>query len=222
MAHQPERVARVGWTSLAALPDHPNPACANQGRGSWQVGAIIPDVMTFLPIRRVAGGVQVVIDISGAVQAVTYTSEDTAFEGSGDAGLAAMLMPAMSGAALWCPRSPCRRNCLFRAEVQEIIRNWEQRYPRYRRYQTVTVTAPTRPSLYSRPGRGVAAFFTGGVNSFYTLFKHREEIDALVSPGVRCPLEDKGLASLVGSRLRAAATMLDKPLLGSNGLACGD
>jgi hypothetical protein len=56
--------------------------------------------------------------------------------------------------------------------VQDILHTW---FPPYRK---VPVRADARPP--SSPAPGVASFFSGGVDSFYTLLKHEKATDALI------------------------------------------
>ncbi|MEL7208703.1 MAG: hypothetical protein AAGK32_10810 [Actinomycetota bacterium] len=78
---------------------------------------------------------------------------------------------------------------------------------------SVTVTAKTRRPGARRPG--VAAFFTGGVDSFYTALRHREDIDALVYVwGFDVALDgDPGLRADVAEGVHAAAAELGLPLV---------
>ena len=63
-------------------------------------------------------------------------------------------------------------------------------------------------------GRGVGCFFSGGIDSFYTLLKHRDEITHLIFVhGWDIALGDRATRAMVSGRLREAAAELGKPLL---------
>jgi hypothetical protein len=139
-------------------------------------------------VEAAAGGEVVVrIEASGATHHVRFSSNAIGspdVSHAADAALAATLFPAMSTArrlSLSDPVSPR----LFAAlpVIQDMVRCWEQRYPAYERYQRVEVVAGERDDTAlsaNRSGRGVAAFFTAGVDSFFTAIRHRHELDALV------------------------------------------
>ena len=156
-----------------------------------------------------------VVDIDGAVERLSFTARGAELAGSTDAGLAALLLLAMRvGGPLVAhgPASP--RLVASLPKIQDILRNWEQRSPSYATYHAVTVDAPNRDESRTQRPRRVGAFFTGGVDSFYTLARHRDEIDTLVYVhGFDVRLDDERLDELVTSRLRAAALALNKPLV---------
>lgn len=63
-------------------------------------------------------------------------------------------------------------------------------------------------------GRGTACFFTAGVDSFYTVLRHREEIDALVYVrGFDVAPDDTRLDATVLAGVRSAADELGLPLV---------
>jgi hypothetical protein len=92
--------------------------------------------------------------------------------------------------------------------VQDILCKW---HPGFRR---VAIQAqPPKPRPAPAADR-VAAFFSGGVDSFYTALKHRETLAALVLVhGFDMALEKVELRSRVSEALREAASALGKPLL---------
>ena len=85
--------------------------------------------------------------------------------------------------------------------VQDIYCSWE---PSFRRVEIVGATARAIPS---RPGRGVGLFFTGGLDSFYTLLKHKDEITHLIFiHGIDFNLKDPVLRSQVSEMLNRVGT----------------
>jgi hypothetical protein len=88
---------------------------------------------------------------------------------SGDPFLAALLVPAMVAGLALEINAPVSERLLRRTvQIQDLLLSW---YPRLRR---IPVTAPTRsdrPPLMD-VGRGVGAFFSGGIDSCFTLLKN--------------------------------------------------
>jgi len=90
-------------------------------------------------------------------------------------------------------------------QIQQILASW---YPALR---VVPVTAPVaeRP----RGSAGVAAFFSGGVDSFSTVLRHRQRLSALwVVRGFDITLEDTSGWARTLEHLTAAAKDLGMPL----------
>jgi hypothetical protein len=70
----------------------------------------------------------------------------------------------------------------------------------------VPVDFPVRPAAPPAPGRGRAAFFTGGVDSWDTLLRHEKEITRLIYVhGFDVPGQTAEEQALVGCRVREAA-----------------
>jgi hypothetical protein len=93
--------------------------------------------------------------------------------------------------------------------VQEIFHVWDRRFQVVRVEAMATGGRPRWPSP-----RGVACFFSGGVDSFYTALKHAERIDALVfCEGWDPPLADPARCARAGAAVGAAAAALGKPLI---------
>jgi hypothetical protein len=64
------------------------------------------------------------------------------------------------------------------------------------------------------PERGVACFFSGGVESLYTVLRHRDEITALVFvTGIDVLLGDVELRKTVSGSVQSAASKLGLPLI---------
>lgn len=166
------------------------------------------------------GTVEAEIDAAGTRHRVRYSAPELSVDCAADALVAAALLPAMStGATLTSEHAVSPRLLAALPTIQDIFRSWEQRYPVYGKYRRVTVDAPARPVPLTRPGRGTAAFFTAGVDSFYTAVRHRAELDALVyvcgfdvRAGETAPA-GTGLAAKVLAGVRAAAEDLGIPLV---------
>ena len=64
------------------------------------------------------------------------------------------------------------------------------------------------------PGKGVSLFFSGGVDSFYSLIKHRNEVENLVLVhGFDVPLADTKTFELTETQARDAARLFGKRLI---------
>jgi hypothetical protein len=83
-----------------------------------------------------------------------------------------------------------------------------------RRLRPVEVVAPAVTALEADAGRGVACFFSGGIDSFYSVLSHRDEITHLIFiHGFDIPLGERSLRARVSTSLRDAAAELGKPLI---------
>jgi len=80
--------------------------------------------------------------------------------------------------------------------------------------QAVAVEAPARLPERAAGGRGVACFFSGGVDSTFTVRAHRKELTAVVFVhGFDVALHDAPLRSAVSTSLQASADALGLPLI---------
>lgn len=162
-------------------------------------GAVTANVIEHRPDRVVArlerpeGVAEVTLDIRGA----SFTEER-------DFLVPAMLLPAMRAAAGLVIRDPISPRLLEGAtKVQEIMVLWDEDYAR------VKIEAPKREP--SRPASGTAAFFSAGVDSFYTTLKYMDEITHLIF--VNDLFDPRASAEEAAETARAAASELGKPLI---------
>ncbi len=101
--------------------------------------------------------------------------------------------------------------------VQDLVLGWDADVRRRRTIRTppqrrARIHAEVRAPAPRAPG--TAAFFTAGVDSFYTVLRNLDEIDALVYVhGLDVALEKRGLRARVVRGIRRAADELGKPLL---------
>lgn len=133
-----------------------------------------------------------------------------------DATLAATLLPAMRMGVDLTVDGPVSSRLLEGARtVQDVFWTWDRTLrPTEPWYRRVEVTAPPAGAGESSPGRGTAAFFTGGVDSFYTALVHREALDGLVFVhGFDVPLGDTRLRAEISRRIGDAAATLGLPLI---------
>ena len=119
-----------------------------------------------------------------------------------DALLPLVLIPAMKlGSPVRLPGPVCRQLLDGARRFQEIFSNW---YPEFRpvpiHAETVERTAPEPDA------RGVGVFFSGGLDSSYSLVKHRGELThALFVHGCDIPLENTAYCEKTLVRLRETA-----------------
>ena len=137
---------------------------------------------------------------------------------SGDAMLPVLLPLAMRAGERLHLEGPVSPKLLAATDqVQELILGWDaevrsrvraKRPPQ----QWVGIDAPARAPGPRRAG--AAAFFTAGVDSFYTALRHLDELEALVYVhGFDVGLDQRGLRSRVVRGVRRAADALGKPLV---------
>jgi hypothetical protein len=93
----------------------------------------------------------------------------------GDAAFAAWLIPAMRAGTTLTLEQPVSAALLAtRPQIQDLLRSFDPRL------KAVDVQAPAGQAPAPPAGRRLAAFYSGGVDSLYTLLENREAIDALV------------------------------------------
>ncbi|MDQ6824086.1 MAG: hypothetical protein M3007_01320 [Candidatus Eremiobacteraeota bacterium] len=124
--------------------------------------------------------------------------------------VAATFVPALSTGLPFEISKPISPRLLGNLErIQEIFHNW---YPA--RFQRIPIVAQAKCVSITRKPSGTASFFSGGIDSFYTLLKHRDEITHLIFVwGFDVRLDDAPLRAKVGDAIREAAAQLGKPLI---------
>jgi hypothetical protein len=155
--------------------------------------------------------------IAGAEPRRVWYRTATAVIPTADAALATCLMPAMrSGGALRMSDPVSPRVLRNQREFQAIQRAWSFGWPFGEPpLEEVEVSAPTRAVEPRRPSGRVAAFFSGGVDSWSTVIENPDVTDLIFVRGIdilpRLP-QHEGLADEVEARLREAAAELGLPL----------
>jgi hypothetical protein len=92
-----------------------------------------------------------------------------------DPWLVVALLPAMgAGMDLELSRPVSARLLQNLPTIQAIFNTWDATY------QKVKVTAPARSEPIYGGKRKTACFFSGGIDSFYTVLRHQAEIDVLI------------------------------------------
>ena len=138
---------------------------------------------------------------------VRFTVSGSPFGDPADGFLAAALFPAMrAGAELHVDQEVSPRLLSGIRQIQDIVHVWD------RRFRLVELRAKVREPA-RRAAAGTAAFFSGGVDSFYSLVKHENEIDALIYvEGFDIRLEEER-AGVVREAIRRAAREAGKRLI---------
>lgn len=126
----------------------------------------------------------------------------------GDFFLCASLIPAMRQGVDLDIKAPVSRRLLASTSViQEMLHSWDTRF------QKIKVVAPVRQQPLDQPKPEVGCFFTAGVDSFFTLFQHLDEIDRLIFVhGFDIQMTKGRLRRQAVANLRAIAAHLNKPL----------
>jgi hypothetical protein len=142
---------------------------------------------------------------------VFFRADQTALTRNSEAYVSAALLPAMQeGTDLEPPNTldPLfAENC---QTIQDIYSTW------YDNAEPISINADTSSSSDTYEGQEgrTATFFTGGVDSFYTLLKHKKMIDALVYVhGFDVDLEDETLRHQVSEMVRTVGEELGKEVI---------
>ncbi|MBI2870423.1 MAG: hypothetical protein HYY14_01805 [Candidatus Omnitrophica bacterium] len=140
---------------------------------------------------------------------IYYRSSQGPVSSGDETFFAATLIPAMQeGGPLHLDGSVSKR--LFRgaARIQEIYRVWDPGL------HGVRTDVRTGGGLGNGAARGVGCFFSGGVDSFYTFLKHREEITHLVFVhGFDLKLADTALRAEAACAIRGISREFGKQLI---------
>ena len=164
------------------------------------------------PQRSVERGQSVlssVIEVEGRRHDIYFRAPERALAGGADAFLAVALLPAMRvGAPLHIDGAVSRRILEHMPTFQGLMANW------FHDFHEIAIQAGiAAPPPQAQPA-GVACFFSGGIDSFYTVLKHQAEITHLVFVhGFDILLGNDVLRSKISLALRQAASELGKPLL---------
>jgi hypothetical protein len=132
-------------------------------------------------VVREADGLKIVFPVAhGQTRtSVWFTVRGADAASSGNAALAMALIPAMRGArSLALADSLSPQLFASQAAIQKLFQDWDKQFG------AVPVSAPVGAVPLGESHRGstggTGLFFTGGVDSFFSLLKHREEITHLI------------------------------------------
>lgn len=120
---------------------------------------------------------------------------------------AALLLASRLGAPLRAHGAASPRLLSNLPRILEVFHNWD------RGYHQIPIAA--RAGMSAEPARAATAcFFSGGVDSFYTLLKHQHDIATIILiHGFDISLENVELRKLVSQRIQHIATSLGKTLI---------
>ena len=160
-------------------------------------------------VERTANSLTAFFELYGAEYRASLSS-DRGFGPESDSLLALGLLPAMAaGRPLVLPEPVSAGLLCAVPDIQDIYHAWDRE-----RLERVAVTAEARVESPRLPAAGVGCFFSGGVDSFYTLLKRRTEITHLIfAHGFDILLEDVTRRQRALDAVRAVADELDKPLI---------
>jgi hypothetical protein len=154
--------------------------------------------------------------VASAVISVKGTQHDLKFKVSEgplakgcDPFLAAMLFPAMKiGQPLQVSGTVSPKLLLGIETIQVMFHKW---FPEFHK---IDVKAAPGLSNDMSQASEVGVFFSGGVDSFYTLLKHQDEITKIIFVhGIDIDLKNVSLRSKVSKEIRRIAQEFEKPLV---------
>lgn len=149
------------------------------------------------------------LSIGNAPYAVWYQASVGPIAGGAHTALASTLIPMMKiGGALHIPGPISQRLSQATTIIQDILHAWN------RQFRKIPVTSAGTTTDAGPPSRGVACFFSGGVDSFYTLLKHQAEITHLIFVrGADLNLTDHARYQRALSAVQAVAVEFGKTLI---------
>jgi hypothetical protein len=136
------------------------------------------DVLIGMPIQRINGGSYIVssnLRIDDQNFKINHKVSRGPVSDTADAFLAAALLPAMkAGGDLKVEGDVSPKLLRATDTIQDIVTSW------FPGYTSISIESDTVNHSKSTDARGVGAFFSGGIDSFYTLLKQRDEITTLI------------------------------------------
>ncbi len=153
--------------------------------------------------------IEAAFDVGSHECRVYFRSDGAVLTANLEAFLACALLPCMRKAGSLNIDGPVSQRFLSALpRIVDVFRQWD---PSLHQVEIAAVTPVVKkPPQEHRVG----AFFTGGVDSFYTLLTHRDEItDLIFVHGFDIPLEKASVRRCVSERLRQAASQLGKRLV---------
>ena len=148
-------------------------------------------------------------EFAGTVHDVYFRVSTPAANAAIETFLAFALLPAMKAGADLAIDKPLSGQMLGNVEtIQDIFASWQPET-----FRRVAIQAqPT--CLATRTSTEIACFFSGGVDSFFTLLKHRDEITTLLLVhGFDISLENTALSAEVSAAVRNVAARLNKKVI---------
>lgn len=160
--------------------------------------------------EREARSVSFSVDLNGDRHPIYFKFRGSEPEFSPEAYVAAALFPAMKlGKSLKIKEPISARFLENTGKIQDIFHCW------YKDFKKIAIESEDQDAKVSKEkNRGVGCFFSGGVDSFYTLFKRRNEITSLIFVhGFDISLHDERRRSTVASVFREVGREVGIPLI---------
>jgi hypothetical protein len=162
-------------------------------------------------LEHAGGRIRARLDLAGREHLITYRFAGIEPDQSYEPFVVAATPLAMRrGTPLSVPTGLSARLRRGVSSAQRILHSW------YPELQPIEIQAPLEPSAAALPsnGGGVACFFTGGVDSFYSALRNLDRLDALIHVhGFDVPLADRARREVVITSVRRAAEELGLPLI---------
>ena len=149
------------------------------------------------------------IHIGGEIHPIYFRSKDTPLTANAEAMITPMLLPAMKTDSTIVTDGVVSRRFLESLTIaQDILQTWEPSFHR------AVLEASSKTTQEVPTGGRVGCFFTCGVDSFYTLIKHREEItDLIFVHGYDIPLHKHELRAKTSAAIRKVAEAFGKNVI---------
>jgi hypothetical protein len=177
--------------------------------GSESLGsASSPDVARLHGLERADGWIRARLQVNGGEHVITYRHAGREPDDRYEAFVVAATPIAMrAGVPLSVPTPLSPRLLRALPTAQQILHAW---YPELR----PIAIQPAGEMPASSDGRGVACFFSAGVDSFYSVLRHRDRLNALIYVhGFDVPLAHRARRDQVSRTVRLAAAELGLPLV---------
>jgi len=170
------------------------------------------DVLISKPTQRINGGRHIVsssLQIDGQDYEISHKVSQGPVSNTADALLAAGLIPAMKVEGdLRIEGSVSPKLLRATDTIQDIIKSW------FPAYNSISVYAEGSNRVESNDQRKVGSFFSGGMDAFYTLLKHRDEITTIIFiHGFDIPLDNNTLRERASKSVKEVAAEFGKVLI---------
>lgn len=156
-----------------------------------------------------AGLITADVQIGSKRHRLYFRSSDIALTGTMEAFLAAALLPAMKqGGTLIAEGRVSRRFLDALQTIMDIYCSW------HASLQRVEISGVLPRKADPPKEKRVGTFFSGGVDSFYTLLKHRDEITDLIHvQGFNLLLEDRALQKRTSKTIQKIGASFGKNVI---------
>lgn len=188
------------------MPGHEDPAWRSDRRHNETRTSSLPS-----GVLRSHGLVEMSIREGSTVHEVWFKDQEGNLAPCAESALAAALLPCMSTGSTLRVKGPV--DSLFlaaTARIQDLLLSWGLPFSK-----VAIEVAPTEERRPIQPaGQRVATFFSGGVDSFYTLLQHQEDITDLVFiHGFDFTLDNEKLRRQASDAAHTVAEKLGKNLI---------